>query len=183
MLIQTERIWLFETGITDPYFMGSQSGVTAKMVVDNPRIIEQLSLEIVYFYVEGISRGGVKYTTSFGGEDVDISASYGKSEASYSLEMNIPSFNQLIVEEMIGKEFSLLAMRRDLSHFVIFGRFEAEPLTIDNEVQQRVTFKSRSSNARIYDVQSFDITEVVNVINEGTLDGIGFDYNFDFGFN
>mgnify|MGYP003654536674 CR=1 FL=1 len=180
MLIQTERIWLFETSIIDPYFIGTKDGITSSVLVDNPRIIQNLDINEVYFYLDEIARGGLKYTQSFGGEDTDISNTYGKSMASYSLEMLVPTFNQLTIEEMVGKEFSILAMRRDLSHFVIFGRFVAAPLTIDNDVQQRITFKSSASNAKIFDVQSFNITTIVNTLNCETLSGAGFDYNFDF---
>lgn len=183
MLIQTERIWLFETNVTDPYFIGQKDGITTRFLDDNPRIIDQLDIERVYFYIQEIGSGGLKYTQYFGGEDTDISSSYGKGSASYSLDINIPTFNQLTIEEITGKEFSLLGMRRDLSQFVIFGRFVSGNLSIDNEIQQKISFESSKSNSKIYEVQSVNITEIVNTIDGSTLDESGFDYNFDFGLN
>jgi len=181
MLIQVEKIYLFETSVNDPYFLGTIDGVTAKMVT--PRYIELLDILKVFFFIDFIGKGGLSYTMRYGGEDTDIVDSYGKSQASYSLEFNMPVMSQNLIEQLAGKQFSLLAMRRDKTFFVIFGQFEMENFKIDNEVQQRVTFKTGYTNSKIYTVQSYNITEIVNVVDVPLVDDLtdgGFDYELDF---
>lgn len=184
MQIQTERIYLFETTLQDPYFLGEKDGVTALLDSENPRFLTELDLTTVNFYIGGIGKGGLNYSMNYGGEDSEIIYSYGKSSASYEFDFNMPTNNQRYLEELIGKQFSILGMRRDLSFYVIFGQFECDGLNIDNEVQQRVKFKAKNSNAKIYTVQSFNIDEIIITIdgNENESGG-GFDYGFDFLFD
>ena len=180
MLVQVEKIYLFETSVNDPYFLGTIDGVTSKMV--NARVIELIDIEKVFFFIDFIGKGGLKYKNKYGGEDTDITDSYGKLQNDYTLEFNMPVYSQNLIEQLVGKQFSLLGMRRDKTFFVIFGQFEAENFDIDNEVQQRITFKTRTTNSKMYTVQSYNITEIVNVVDVTTVDamtGGGFDYVAD----
>lgn len=180
MQIQCEKLWLFETSVNDPFFLGTKDGVTVEMVDNNPRAINFINIETVYFFVDTIAKSGLTYSTEYGGEDSEILQSYGKSEQSYALELNVPTASQKRIEELVGKQFSLLAMRRDLSHFIIFAQFTAEDFVIDNEVQQRLTLKTKDSNARIFDVASFNIENIIDEITEDDLNLGGFDYATDF---
>lgn len=182
MQIQTERIYLFETPIQDPYFLGEKGGVTAKISPENPRLITDMNIKTVYFYFSGVAKGGFNYSVQYGGEDTDILYTYGKSSASYEVNLNMPIENQRNIEELVGKQFALLGMRRNLDYFVIFGQFECDGLDIDNEVQQRVRFRARNTNAKIFTVQSFNIEDIVVTIDGNELDGGGFDYGFDISF-
>jgi hypothetical protein len=181
MQIQAEELYLFETSVSNPFFLGVNDGINTKFI--NARTIELININTVYFYLGNIAKSGITYSLKYGGEDSEISESYGKMTSDYTLEFNFPTFRQKQIEELIGKEFAVLGMRRDLSNFVIFGRFICENLDIDNEVQQRVRFQAKSTNARIYNVQSFNITNIINVIDSGTFDNEGFDYETDFALN
>lgn len=182
MQIQVEKLWLFETLVSDPFFLGENSGVTATMV--NPRIISFLNIVTVFFLIDNIGKSGLNYSISYGGEDQEIAESYGKNSGSYEVSFNLPVREQKKIEKMIGRQFSVMGMRRDQSLFVIFGQFEAEALNVDNEVQQRVTFKAKNTNAKIFTVQSMNIEEILNtitVIDQTPLNG--FDYGTDFNIN
>jgi len=181
MQIQTEELYLFETSIIDPFFLGTQDGITTKFI--NARTIELLDILTVYFFIGGIAKSGITYSLKYGGEDSEIDESYGKMTSDYTLEFNFPTFQQKLLEEMVGKEFAVLGMRRDLSNFVIFGRFVCDSVDIDNEVQQRLRFEAKGTNARIYNVQSFNITNIIEVIDSETFDSNGFDYENDFSLN
>jgi len=180
MQIQCEKLWLFETSVIDPFFLGTKDGVTPTMADDNPRMIEFINIETVYFFVDVIAKSGITFGVKYGGEDNEISTSYGKSHQDFALELNVPTKRQRILEELVGKQFSLLAMRRDLSHFIIFAQLEVSELPVDNEVQQRAQLKSGNSNARIFDVDSFNIENIIETITEDELNLGGFDYALDF---
>lgn len=179
MQIQAEKIWLFETDVTNPYFFGVKDGVEAFM--SSNRVIELLNIETVIFFIDVIGKSGIDYTMRYGGEDTDISEEYGNSTSKFNLSFNMPTNRQDKIETLIGKQFSIVGMRRDLSFFCIFGQFTAEPFSIDNEVIKRVTFSSGNTNARIFDVNSVSITNILNVIDDDTAAPIegGFDYGFD----
>jgi len=184
MLIQVEKIYLFETSVSDPFFFGEKDGVTALLL--NPRIIEQINIKTVYFFLDSVAKGGLTYTMKYGGEDADIFDNYGKSEQDYKLEFNLPTISQRVVEEMTGKQFSLLAMRRDGSHFIIFAQFTAEPFEVDNIIQKRMVLRATNTNARLFNVQSFNIETIIESITEDDLEGLnsgGFDYEFDLQFD
>lgn len=180
MQVQIEKIWLFETQVTNPFFLGEKDGVTVKML--NPRTIELLDIVSVYFFYDVIARGGLTYSVKYGGEDDEIQESYGKSHHDYTLELNMPTQSQNLIEKLVGKEFSIAAMRRDLSFFTIFGRFVCNSLDVDNEQQQRVKFQARNTNARMFNVISFNIQNIVNVIDPDVVDDLNntFDYTLDF---
>jgi len=180
MQIQTEKLWLFETSVIDPFFLGEKDGVTVTMIENNPRIIDFINIETVLFFVDTVSKSGINYSIKYGGEDNEVSVSYGKSHQDFTLELNVPTKQQRILEQLVGKQFSLLGMRRDLSHFIIFAQFQIDDLAIDNEVQQRAQFKAKNSNARIFDVASFNIETIIEVITEEELNLGGFDYATDF---
>jgi hypothetical protein len=183
MEIQLEKIWLFETQVSDPFYIGTKDGVSAKMI--DPRTIELLDIETVYFFIDVIGKGGLTYNLKYGGEDSEIMQTYGKSHSDYTIMFNVPTQSQRILEDLIGKQFSLVGMRRDLSRFAIFGQFECEELAIDNEVQQRVRFVAKNTNARIYNIQSLNITQIINTITEDDIADLigGFDYTLDFKIN
>ena len=183
-MIQCEKIWLFETGIVDPFFFDEKGGVTATMAVNNPRLIDSLNIVNAQFFMDNVVKAGLTHSISYGGEDDDILESYGKSRRTYEIQMNVPPVSQKLVEKLVGREFSLLAMRRDLSFFVIFARFTvSDGFDIDNEVKQRITFKAEKTNAKIYTVDSSNvenIDESITCDTLGALTGGGFDYAMDF---
>ena len=180
MQIQVEKVWLFETQVTNPIFLGTKDGITTTLL--NPRTINLLDIVSVYFYFDTIARAGLTYNIKYGGEDDEIQESYGKTYQDYTLEVNMPTVSQNLIEKLIGKEFALAGMRRDLSRFAIFGRFICQNLSIDNEVQQRVRFEAKNSQARMFNVQSFNIEQIENIIDPDLVDDLNqsFDYTLDF---
>jgi hypothetical protein len=181
MIVQTERIYLFETEAKDPYFFGTVDGVTATMA--DERRIDFLDINTVYFFIDTVSKGGLQYTKEYGGEDVGLFDTAGKVSTSYRLEFNLPLLSQRTIDAMMGREFSILAMRRDLTYFCIFGRFVAQDLEVDNEVLQRVTMQSSANDARIFEVNSFNITNILNNITTEDPSGDlgGFEYALEEG--
>ena len=180
-MIQSEKIWLFETGIIDPFFFGAKDGVTA--IMSNARSISFLNIENAQFFMDNVVMGGMTHSIEYGGEDEDILESYGKSTRQFEIQMNVPTISQKLMEKLVGREFSILAMRRDSSLFAIFGRFTVDGFDIDNEVKQRITFKTGKTNAKIYTVESYTVENVDEFITCDTLaalTGGGFDYAMDF---
>lgn len=164
MIVQTERIWLFETLLTDPFIFEKVDGITVTMSENNDRLIQFIDIDKAVFYIDTIQKGGLQRTLGYGGEDHLPVTNNGKINAEYSLEFNLPLDRPNIVEQMIGKEFSIIAMRRDLSHFCSFARFVAKDLDIDNEVLQRISLETNTGSHILFEVNSFNITEVINVI-------------------
>jgi hypothetical protein len=180
MQIQCERLYLFETALQDPYFLGTKDGIEATMLEGNPRYIDFINIEQVYFFIGGIGKTGLTYSLSYGGEDSDISQSYGKSEQGYEVEFNMPVGDQRYLEALVGKQFSLIGMKRDLTYFAVLAQFEVDNLNIDNEIQQRVKLRARSTNARLYTVGAFNFDNIEFTIDSPIVDGEGgFDYGFD----
>lgn len=180
MQIQVNKIWLFETQVTNPFFLETIDGVTTSML--NSRTINLLDIVSVYFFFDNIARGGMTHSIGYGGEDDQIIDSYGKSTSSYKIEFNVPTVSQNLLEKLVGKEFAIVGMRRDLSRFCVFGRFTCSSLNVDNEVLQRVSFESNDTNAKMFNVQSMNITTIENVIDSSYLDDLNnsFDYTLDF---
>lgn len=164
MVIQVERLWLFETLINNPFYFNKIDGIEITMSESNDRRIELLDLEKAIFYVDTVLKGGLNVNTEYGGEDHLPITNNGKTMNSYSVQFNIPLENTNIIEQMIGKEFSLIGMRRDLSFFACFARFIADDLDIDNEVLNRVTLESELGNEILFELNNFNVTEVVNII-------------------
>lgn len=183
MVVQVERIWLFETSLTDPYQFNTVDGVTCTMSSD--RVVDNLNVGTATFYITSIAKAGLSYTKKYGGEDVDAISQYGKTITDFNLQFNLPLLAQETIERIVGREYSFLAMRRDLTYFVCFGRFSCDNLKIDNEVQQRVSFTSSNTMAKMYDVNSYNFDIIENEINitNPTGDDGGFDYVFDLVFD
>lgn len=183
MVIQVERLWLFQTIVSDPFIFEEIDGVD--IIMENERVIKNLDVNTAIFFIDNIAKSGLNYTKKYGGEDTDVFNSFGKTTTTYEITFNLPVLSQATIERMIGREFSVFGMRRDLSYFAIFGKFVAENVKIDNEVQQRVSLVCENTQAKIYDVKQFNFDIVENIIsieNPSGEDG-GFDYDFDFGFN
>ena len=180
MVIQVEKIWLFETEVVDPYFFEKVDGVEVTMESDTE--IRNINIDKATFFVGSVGKGGLSITKKYGGENVDSLNITGKTVNTYDLEFNLPVVLNNVIDQMIGREFSILIMKRDRTHEVCFGRFVAENLKIDNEVQQRVSMKCENTQSKFYKANTFNfsfvetnLTECNLVNNEG-----GFDYEFDF---
>ena len=164
MIVQVERLWLFETLVSDPYIFEKTDGVDITMNSIDDRLIELLSIDVAIFYVDTILKGGLSRELEYGGEDNFPFRTNGKISAEYTIQFNLPLENEDFIEQMVGKEFSLVGMRRDLSLFSCFSRFTARPLSIDNEVLQRIELKASSGNHVLYELNSLNVDEVINVI-------------------
>ena len=190
MVVQTERIWLFETILTDPFIFDETDGINITMSPDNDRLIELLDIDKAIFYIDSILKGGITREVEYGGEDHMPVTNNGKTSASYALNFNMPLDDDNLLEQIMGKEFSLIGMRRDLSMFVSFGRFTAKKLAIDNEVLQRLFFECKTGNHILFDLNSVNVTEVINIIGNNPpiypppfVDVFGFDYPLESAIN
>ena len=179
MEIQCEKLWLFETELVDPFFLGEKDGITARMSKVDSRLIDFVNIKKVYFYIDTIAKIGITYNLKYGGEDTGINESFGKSRYDFELSFNVPTNNQVILEKLVGKQFSLVGMRRDLSFFLIFAQLEVGDYEVDNEVVMRITFKAKNTNSKIFSLNSFNIEEIIDTITEDNTSDGGFDYEFD----
>lgn len=164
MVVQTERIWLFETILSDPFIFEKTDGIDITMSPNDDRLIELLDIDTAVFYIDTVLKGGLGREVGYGGEDHLPISSNGKTSASYDLDFNIPLDSDTLIEQLLGKEYSIVGMRRDLSMFACFARFVAKPLKIDNEVLQRMTLETDDGNHILFELNSLNVTEVINVI-------------------
>ena len=183
MVIQVEKLFLFQTIIEDPFIFEEVDGVD--IVMESDRVIETLNVQTAVFFIDVVAKSGLKYTRKYGGEDTDSASSFGKTTGNYEIIFNLPVLSQKTIERMVGREFSIFGMRRDLTYFLILGKFTAENLKIDNDVQQRISLSCENTQAKIYDVKAFNFEEIENIISIENPSGEqgGFEYGFDFGFN
>lgn len=182
MIIQCERIWIYEFSETSPYIFERVDGVDIKFNEGNDKIIELLDVDKPVFFIDNLLKGGLQRSIEYGGEDTAPYSANGKNTFSYSIEFNLPLSRDSIIEHIMGKEFSLLAMRRDLSYFAIFGRFVATQLDIDNEIQQRVTLECVAGNYPIFEVNNLNITGSITIIGIKPVLGFGNEF-LDFWLN
>jgi hypothetical protein len=166
MNIQLERIWLFETNITDPFIFNKTDGVDITMNSTDDRVIELIDIDTAIYYIDTIAKGGLNRVVSYGGEDHFPVSNNGKVSFKHSISFNVPVYENQTLEQLVGKEFSMVGMRRDLSQFACFGRFVCKKLNIDNELINRVTLDSNTGNQSLFELNSINITEVINVIGD-----------------
>ena len=185
MIIQIERLWLYETIITDPFIFEKTDGVDITMsdnILDTDRVIELLDIDTAVFFIDTVLKGGISVTGGYGGEDHNPLVNTGKVSAAYQIEFNLPIGRSIITEQLLGKEFSVVAMRRDLTMFAFFARFTIKNVSIDNDVLQRVSLTSEMGSHPLYDVNNLNVTLVINVIGDNPpifppfITDVGFDY-------
>ena len=185
MIIQIERLWLYEVVITDPFIFEKTDGVDITMsdsFGDTDRVIELLDIDKAIFFIDTVLKGGLSVSAGYGGEDHNPLVNTGKVSVSYEIEFNLPIGRSIITEALLGREFSIVAMRRDLTMFALFARFTIKNVNIDNDVLQRVSLTSVMGNHPIYDVNNLNVTLVVNVIGDNPpifppfIETVGFDY-------
>lgn len=190
MVIQIERIYLFETLLSDPFIFEKTDGIDVVMSESNDRVIQFLDIDKAIFYADTVLKGGLQRVKEYGGEDTMPNTADAKHSSEYTLQFNLPLENESFVEQMVGKEFSLVGMRRDLTMVACFGRFQARPLDIDNELLQRIELRSELGNHILYEVNTLNVTEVINII--GTQppiypppfeEAFGFDYPIESAIN
>ena len=88
MVIQIEKIWLFETEVSDPYNFDKVDGV--EVVLRDDRTLESLSVDRAVYYISTISKSGLTYSKEYGGEDNESFNSDGKTRTTYNLSFNLP---------------------------------------------------------------------------------------------
>ncbi len=157
-MISIVKIWLFETDLLDPYFIGEKDGIT--VTLENDDNIDFLDIQTVTYFMNSIVKGAFSEDFKYGGEDGGIAESTGKSEKAYELQFNMPIENRDNLNRFAGSQYSLLAQRVDGSRFVVFGQFEADDLTVDNRIQNRMTLKTDDTSARLFEVNSFNIDNI-----------------------
>lgn len=164
MVIQVERLFLYEALIPDPFIFVKTDGIDVTMSETNDRVIEFLDIDKAVFLIDIVLKGGITATLNYGGEDHLPSSANAKLSSEFSIEFNMPIDDPKLIAQLLGLEFSMVGMRRDLTFFAIFGRFTAQVLNIDNDVLQRVTLTTNRENHIIYDVNNLNVTEVINII-------------------
>lgn len=190
MIIQCERIWLFEWDGVDPFIFNKTDGVEIVMSEEDDRNIDTISIDKAVFFINTILKGGIKRTIEYGGEDFMPFQINGKQRFQYNVEFNVPLEFTRNIEQLTGREYSLVAMRRNLSFFAIFGRFTANTIEIDNEIQQRLTLVCELGNYPVFELNTLNVTEVVNIIGDEPPiysppepDQISLDYEMDIELN
>lgn len=185
MIIQVERLWLYEAIITDPFIFEKTDGIEITMsddLLDTDRVIELLDIDKAVFFINTVLKGGLSLNAGYGGEDHNPLVNTGKVRAAYEIEFNLPIGRSIITEQLLGKEFSIVAMRRDLTLFALFARFTINNVSIDNDVLQRVSLTSEMGNHPLYEVNNLNVDLIVNVIGENPpifpppIETEGFDY-------
>lgn len=161
-MINCRKIWLFETSLSDPFFIGTKDGVECKMVDQNT--IELISIGKVIYRMNSTVQGAFEYSPRYGGEAVNPEIFYGFAQYEYTLQYNMPLLNVKNASLFWGRSYAVMFEQNDGVKKVVFGQFKAENLNVDNLYIQRITLSSGITNARIYDVQSIDITDIVNDI-------------------
>lgn len=192
MIIQVERLWLYEAIIADPFIFEKTDGIDITMsdnVLDTDRVIELLDLDKAIFYIDTVLKGGLSVTGGYGGEDHNPLVNPGKVSAAYQIEFNLPIGRSIITEALLGREYSVVGMRRDLTMFAFFARFTIKNVSIDNDVLQRVSLTSKEGNYPLYEVNNLNVSLVVNVIGENPpifppfIENVGFDYALESAMN
>ena len=163
-MIPIVKIWLFETDLLDPYFIGEKDGIT--VTLENDDNIDFLNIKTVTYFMNSIVKGAFSEDFKYGGEDGGIAESTGKNEKAYELQFNMPIENRDNLNRFAGSQYSLLAQRVDGSRFVVFGQFEADDLTVDNRIQNRMTLKTDDTSARLFEVNSFNIENIEYIIDD-----------------
>ncbi len=163
-MIPIVKIWLFETDLLDPYFIGEKDGIT--VTLENDDNIDFLDIQTVTYFMNSIVKGAFSEDFKYGGEDGGVAESTGKSEKAYELQFNMPIENRDNLNRFAGSQYSLLAQRVDGSRFVVFGQFEADDLTVDNRIQNRMTLKTDDTSARLFEVNSFNIDNIEYIIDD-----------------
>jgi len=163
-MIPVDKIWLFETDILDPYFIGEKDGIT--VTLENDDLIDFINIKTVTYFMNTIVKGAFKETFKYGGEDAGIAESTGKSEKAYELQFNMPIENRDNLNRFAGSQYSLLGERVDGSKFIVFGQFEADDLEVDNRVQNRMTLKTDDTSARLFEVNSLNIENIEYIIDD-----------------
>lgn len=185
MIIQVERLWLYEAIITDPFIFEKTDGVDITMsdnILDTDRVIELLDIDTAVFFINTVLKGGLSVTAGYGGEDHNPLVNTGKVSAAFEVEFNLPIGRSIITEQLLGKEFSVVGMRRDLTLFAFFARFTIKNVSIDNDVLQRVSLTSKMGAHPIYEVNNLNVDIIINVIGENPpifppfIETEGFDY-------
>jgi hypothetical protein len=111
-------------------------------------------------------KGAFKETFKYGGEDSGIVESTGKSEKTYEIQFNMPIENRDNLNRFAGSLYSLMGERVDGSKFVVFGQFEAEDLEVDNRIQNRMTLKTNTTSARLFEVNSLNVENIEYIIED-----------------
>ena len=120
-MIPINKIWLFETEILDPYFIGIKDGI--EVILKNDDVIDFINIQTVTYFMNTQVKGAFKEVFKYGGEDGGIAESTGKSEKEYELEFNMPIENRDNLNRFAGSLYSLLGERVDGSKFIVFGQF------------------------------------------------------------
>ncbi len=186
MEIQAETIWLFETSIQDPYFIGEQGGVTVLMQDDHT--IRNLTINKVAFKIDGALKGGLKYDMDFGGEPDFLGHFNGNIRTSYHIMFNVPFGDPLYLLRLLGMRFSVMWQTGDGGLTVVFAQFTAERLSINNHTLQRVTLSTVPTHSNPFRIMNEpSLNEVVTVLAPtcqptAVVEG-GFDYFFDIPLN
>lgn len=170
-MINCRKIWLFETTLSDPFFIGEKDGITTTMGDQNT--IELLTINKVIYRMNSTVQGAVEYTPSYGGDPVNPLVFYGLNTYDFSLQFNMPLYNIQNASLFWGRSYSVMWQQNDGVIKCVFGQYKAQDFTIDNLYLQRINLTSGDTAARIFEVQSLNVTEIVNDIvffpNEGDL--------------
>lgn len=168
-MINCRKVWLFETTLSDPFFIGEKDGITCKMA--NQTTIELFTITKVIYRMNSTVQGTVDYSPIYGGEPINPEVVYGVNQYNFSLQFNMPLYNVKDASLFWGRSYAVMWQQNDGVIKCVFGQFKSQPFNVDNLYLQRITLSSGNTNVRVYDVESINITEIVNDItffpNEG----------------
>ena len=162
-MIQLDKVWLFESSVMDPFFLGSKDGVSINM--KDERTMSLISVDTCEYVINSVGNSTFSWSAGFGGEDMSVLSSMGKQEYSYELSFDLPLYSGRIIDEMCGRLFSVICERRNGSRFAVMGQFQSDSFNIDNEHKNRMTFSSGNTSARMYNVDSINIGQINDTID------------------
>ena len=174
MIIPLNKIWLFQSEITDPFIFNDRDDIAIVMSSDDDRVIENITVASANWLIDTYGKGGLVATKKYGGEDsLPISAG-GKISYEYSLSFNFDLADDGLVDQLIGGEYSFIGQKIDKSYICSFPRMIASDLPVDNDVIRRVEVESEEGGAILFKANNINIQSVINGLQANT-----FDFTFD----
>jgi hypothetical protein len=162
-MIAANKIWLFQTGILDPFIFETTDGIAIRM--ESERVIELLTIATAVFYFDNTANGVLNWSTMYGGEDTGATVVTGKSEVSYELMFDFPNYSPEMIERLIGNEWAVLIETAGRDRLIIFARFEADGYDFENDQKGQVVLKSGRTSSKPYRVLSATVTQVTYTID------------------
>lgn len=162
-MISLNKIWLFKTGLVDPFIFEDIDGLS--IVMDSERKVRSINVETVNFFLDNVIRGVFMYETKYGGEDDGVTVNTGKSEVKYEIRFEPPNFSLEVVDELTGGEWSAIVETTGGDLLLTLARFQPENYSFENDQRGEFTLTAEWSNSRLYLVDDFTFGTIIRTID------------------